>query len=125
MKKTTTPAEAAEQKNLTINNKTNTEEKPTAKQKLETVLQALTTRSINRFEAERFGEHCLNSTISVLRNDHGFNVDDKWEKVPNLVGGLTRCKRYSLNCSEISKALDWLCNRQSKKRTPSRQGVRA
>ena len=49
--------------------------------------------TLNRFEAERHGEHCLNSTISVLRAD-GVPIHDEWEKVPNRFGTMTRVKRY-------------------------------
>jgi hypothetical protein len=37
--------------------------------------------SLNRFEAERFGDHCLNSTVSVLRAD-GLTLHGQWEYVP-------------------------------------------
>lgn len=36
---------------------------------------------LNRFEAERLGDHCLNSTVAQLRED-GFNIHDEWEIVP-------------------------------------------
>lgn len=36
---------------------------------------------LNRFEAERLGDHCLNSTIAELRAD-GCVIHSEWEKVP-------------------------------------------
>ncbi len=51
-------------------------------------------KSLNRFEAERFGDHCLNSTVAVLRAE-GFNIFDQWEKVPTRFGKSVRVKRYS------------------------------
>lgn len=51
-------------------------------------------RSLNRFEAERIGEHALNSTISVLRAE-GFTIIDRWEEVPTRFGKRARVKRYS------------------------------
>ena len=36
---------------------------------------------LNRFEAERYGDHCLNSTIAELRAD-GCVIHSEWEKVP-------------------------------------------
>lgn len=50
-------------------------------------------KSLNRFEAERFGDHCLNSTVAVLRAE-GFNILDRWEKVPTRFGKTVRVKRY-------------------------------
>lgn len=49
--------------------------------------------SLNLFDGERVGDHCLNSTISVLRAE-GMNIVDEWEEVPNRFGGMTRVKRY-------------------------------
>lgn len=37
---------------------------------------------LNRFEAERSGEHCLNSTVSVIREIYGNRLFQKWETVP-------------------------------------------
>lgn len=50
--------------------------------------------SLNRFEAERIGDHCLPSTISKLRNSYGLTVLDEFESVPNLTGSFTEVKRY-------------------------------
>ncbi|MDX9718432.1 MAG: hypothetical protein RBT67_13765 [Thauera sp.] len=38
-------------------------------------------RGLNRFEAERHGDHCLNSTIAELRAD-GCVIHSEWETVP-------------------------------------------
>ncbi|ETF02150.1 hypothetical protein W822_15600 [Advenella kashmirensis W13003] len=59
------------------------------------ILAALHKRSLNRFEAERIGDHCLHSTISELRND-GHSITSSWETVPNRFDGETRVKRYFL-----------------------------
>lgn len=51
-------------------------------------------RSLNRFEAERIGDHALNSTIAVLRAE-GINIADAWEEVPTrFMGKTARVKRY-------------------------------
>lgn len=50
-------------------------------------------RSLNRFEAERIGEHALNSTVAVLRSE-GHNIIDRWEEVPTRFGKTARVKRY-------------------------------
>lgn len=38
---------------------------------------------LNRFEAERIGDHCLNSTVADLRKTYGSNLIQKWETVPS------------------------------------------
>lgn len=58
------------------------------------ILGALLNRSLNRFEAERIGDHCLHSTISDLRND-GHNIFSQWEVVETRFKP-TRVKRYFL-----------------------------
>lgn len=60
------------------------------------ILSILETRSLNRFEAEVFGDHCLHSTISALHKRKGCLFDKQWESVPNRFGEETRVKRYTL-----------------------------
>lgn len=62
----------------------------------------LTGDSINRFEAERSGNHCLNSTVSVLANTHGLLFERQYERVPNHWGEPCRVTRYRLPASEHS-----------------------
>jgi len=38
-------------------------------------------RGLNRFEAERLGDHCLNSTVAALRKQ-GEAISATWERVP-------------------------------------------
>jgi hypothetical protein len=49
-------------------------------------------RSLNRFEAERLGDHCLHSTIATLRGKGHF-FHDEWEWVRTRFGE-THVKRY-------------------------------
>ena len=49
--------------------------------------------SLNRFQAEQIGDHCLNSTIAVLRSD-GHNITGQWERVPTRFGSFVRVMRY-------------------------------
>jgi len=58
------------------------------------ILEVLSTRSLNRFEAERYGDHCLNSTIAALRAG-GIEIHDTWECVTTRFRP-TRVKRYFL-----------------------------
>lgn len=74
--------------------------------------------SINRFEAERLGDHCLNSTIAVLANRHSLGFQREPEKVPNRFGKPCHVIRYSLPASEYDKARKVLAllNQQAKGR---------
>ncbi|MCG8523260.1 MAG: hypothetical protein MI744_13745 [Pseudomonadales bacterium] len=60
--------------------------------------------SLNRFDAEPIGDHCLNSTISTLSNDYGLAFARLWERVPTRWGSETSVVRYSLPESELEKA---------------------
>lgn len=59
------------------------------------ILELLQKRSLNRFEAERYGDHCLNSTISSLKKD-GHIIHGVMEKVPTRFGKPVPVKRYFL-----------------------------
>lgn len=63
--------------------------------KIERILAALKTPGgLNRFQAERIGDHCLNSTVAQLRED-GFDIHDEWETVPTRYCPRgVRVKRY-------------------------------
>lgn len=62
--------------------------------KIMAVYETLQKRSLNRFEAERIGDHCLHSTISELRKA-GHNIYGQWEVVETRFKP-TRVKRYFL-----------------------------
>lgn len=67
--------------------------------KLATILSILASgKSLNRFEAETFHDHCLNTTVSILQNGYGILIDRARETVPCL-GGKDRVSvnRYWLN----------------------------
>ncbi|MGC8120983.1 hypothetical protein [Marinobacter sp. VGCF2001] len=59
--------------------------------------------SLNRFDAEPVGDHCLNSTISTLKNHYGLVFNRSWERVPNRWGSHTPVVRYSLSEAEREK----------------------
>lgn len=63
--------------------------------------QFITGASLNRFEAEHLGDHCLNSTISTLTNRHGLTFQRKPEKVANRWGKPCRVVRYSLTTEDL------------------------
>jgi len=60
-----------------------------------TIMNALVEQPLTRFDAERLGDHCLNSTISGLSKQHGLEFPRRWVKVANRFGGETPCKEYS------------------------------
>lgn len=67
--------------------------------KLDRVINLLTTRpeGLNRFEAESFGDHCLNSTVAVIRSMYGDKLIQRWEIVPTRHCSTgVRCLRYWL-----------------------------
>lgn len=69
--------------------------------------------SLQRFEAERLGDHCLHSTISSLANGYGLKFQRQLERVPNHWGEPCTVTRYSLIASERGRAsvvLDMLCS---------------
>lgn len=63
--------------------------------KKETILAILHHRSLNRFEAERYGDHCLHSTVATLTAE-GHTFYSQWEKVPTRFGRPVQVKRYFL-----------------------------
>ena len=69
--------------------------------------------SLQRFEAERLGDHCLHSTISSLANGYGLKFQRQLERVPNHWGEPCTVTRYTLPASEHGRAsavLDMLCS---------------
>ncbi|MGQ7816815.1 hypothetical protein ACUTAH_14315 [Metapseudomonas furukawaii] len=60
--------------------------------------------SLNRFEAERLGDHCLNSTISALKNNWGIVFVCRDEKVTTHWGKSCHVTRYSLPDSRLDEA---------------------
>lgn len=64
----------------------------------------ITGKSLNRFEAERIGEHCLHTTISRLANHYDLEFSRKGEAVPNNWGSPCRVVRYWLPASQRKRA---------------------
>lgn len=60
------------------------------------ILRALRFGSLNRFEAERIGDHCLHTTVSTLSGKYGLRFERDWEAVPTRFGVRARVKRYWL-----------------------------
>lgn len=51
--------------------------------KIDRVIAALQhPNGLNRFEAERIGEHAINSTVAVIRARYGSRLIQQWETLP-------------------------------------------
>lgn len=61
-------------------------------------------QSLNRFEAERLGDHTLPSSISTFVHSHGLTFRRHSEQVPNSYGSLTTVTRYRLADSSRERA---------------------
>lgn len=76
---------------------------PAKTTKARTIAEALISGSLNRFEAERIGDHCLNTTVAELRAK-GFPCVAVWEEVPTRFARTVRVKRWWVPTSERTKA---------------------
>ncbi|CAJ3765446.1 helix-turn-helix domain protein [Burkholderia pseudomallei] len=95
-KKVADPQASQDKENLNSNANVNTmfSKKPLGK--IDRVLFELRRGiSLNRFDAERLGDHCLNTTISTLRAE-GWLIASEWETVPTRFGKTARVLRYRL-----------------------------
>jgi len=61
-------------------------------------------KTLNRFQAEPLGDHCLHTTISDLQRKYPINFDRQTIKVPNRFGTLTSVKEYWLEDENLRKA---------------------
>ena len=65
--------------------------------KLTRIIEALRDPAgLNRFEAEHLGDHCLNSTVAVIREMYGDKLIQRWEEVPSRFADKVRVLRYWL-----------------------------
>ena len=76
----------------------------------------MTGASINRFEAERIGDHCLPSTIAALANRDGLMFTRRQESVPSRWGVSCIVTRYSLPSSQYEAARQVLLRLTSSRR---------
>lgn len=74
--------------------------------KLGRILHALAAgKSLNRFQAEHLGDHCLHSTVSAIERRYGLRVDRREETVPGYAGHRTRVMRYQLDSENRKRAI--------------------
>lgn len=64
-------------------------------------------KTLNRFEAERVGDHTLHSTVSGIQT-RGVTILRKEEVVPGYMGCSTRVCRYWLDPSSRARAFELL-----------------
>lgn len=60
--------------------------------------------SLNRFQAEHHGDHCLPTTVSDLQKRYWIEFQRKQENVPTRFGRTTRVSRYWLEGDHLEKA---------------------
>lgn len=72
-------------------------ESPNSINKIDRIrIELMRPEGLNRFEAERLGDHVLNSTIAALRK-RGEDIREEWETVPTRhCSKGVRVKRYWL-----------------------------
>ncbi len=82
MKTTTTNANALREQGAGDTEKTTHKCKIITK--IDRVIEALKQpEGMNRFDAERMGDHCLNSSVAVIRTMYGERLIQRWERVPS------------------------------------------
>lgn len=62
--------------------------------KWQTTLLHLLRGPRHRFDAERWGDHALHSTVSGLQRDQGIQFNREWRSVPTRFGKPCRVKAY-------------------------------
>lgn len=78
--------------------------KCTKRTKLSATLWHLMRGKCHRFHAERFGDHCLHSTVSTLQQQYGIEIEREWVTVPNRFGTQTRVKLYTVHSASRRRA---------------------
>lgn len=87
--------------NATTEPSLNSIPKQTLERKWMRILRVMLHGTVNRFEAERHGDHCLNSTVAEIGRDHQISIDWVWEEVPAMGGrAVARVKRYWVERTE-------------------------
>lgn len=78
---------------------------PSAGSKLQRMLREFADgRRLNRFEAERIGDHTLPQTVHTLERRRGLNFERTIEIVPGYGNSHVRTVRYSLDKQERQRA---------------------
>lgn len=59
---------------------------------------------IHRFQAEKLGDHCLETAVAGLQTKHSIYFSRVWTTVPNRFGSESRVKSYFLAGKDLTKA---------------------
>lgn len=73
--------------------------------KWRTTLLHLTRGPRHRFDAERWGDHALPSTVSSIERDYGLVINREWREVPTRFGRHCRVKEYWVACASLDAAM--------------------
>jgi hypothetical protein len=74
--------------------------------KWRTTLSHLLIGPRHRFDAERWGDHALPSTVSGLNRDYAIIFDREWREVPTRFGKPCRVKIYSVAAESRERAIE-------------------
>ena len=78
---------------------------PRPNTKIFTILKHFATgRTLHRFQAEKIGDHTLNSSISGITRAYGLIFKSEWIKVPTNYDKPARVKKYWLEDEHLAKA---------------------
>jgi hypothetical protein len=83
--------------------------------KWRTTLSHLLRGPRHRFDAERWGDHALHSTVSGLERDHGLHILRDWRAVPTRFGKTCRVKAYWVADLSRANAMRLVAKHRAKK----------
>lgn len=84
--------------------------------KWKTTLSHLLRGPRHRFQAERWGDHALHSTVSGITRDYGVTFSREWCEVPTRFGQACRVKAYWVDDLCRTLAMRLVAKQQRRKR---------
>ncbi|MCA3029710.1 MAG: hypothetical protein ING66_14075 [Rhodocyclaceae bacterium] len=86
-----------------------------AQRKWQTTLRHLLRGPRHRFDAERWGDHSVPSTVSSLQREYGLKINREWRKIPNRFGSYSLVKAYWVDDLSRNHAMRLVARRKRKK----------
>ncbi|MCA3040542.1 MAG: hypothetical protein ING71_02335 [Rhodocyclaceae bacterium] len=83
--------------------------------KWRTTLSHLLRGPRHRFDAERWGDHAIPSTVSSLQRDYGLKINREWRKVPTRFGTYCLVKAYWVDDLSRNHAMRLVARRKRRK----------
>ena len=83
--------------------------------KWRTTLSHLLRGPRHRFDAERWGDHAIPSTVSSIERDYGLKINREWQKVRNRFGSYSFLKAYWVDDPSRDLAMRLVARRKRKK----------